>query len=88
MIKMIVTYSSLDNQPENWGWRVYYYILKIKKIEARQKKMTSFLFYCFTNIFLYVIKFFVKSYNTLWIGKFLKFLVMQKIDYVNLIHRL
>ena len=52
MIKMIVTYSSLDNQPENWGWRVYYYILKIKKIEARQKNDEFFILLLYKYIFI------------------------------------
>ena len=38
MIKSIVTYSNLYNQPREQGWRVCYTLSKnLTKIEARQK---------------------------------------------------
>ena len=60
MIKSIVTYSNLYNQPREQGWRVCYTLSKnLIKIEARQKiekKLASFLFFNgFTNKKIYSI---------------------------------
>ena len=61
MIKSIVTYSDLYNQPREQGWWVCYTLSKknLTKIEARQKiekKLASFLFFNgFTNKKIYSI---------------------------------
>ena len=75
MIKSIVTYSDLYNQPREQGWRVCYTLSKKfnknrSSSKNRKKKLASFYFLMVLQIkkdILYI-KLFVRRYKTLWIG--------------------
>lgn len=87
MIKSIVTYSNLYNQPREQGWRVCYTLSKKfnknRSSSKNRKKLASFYFLMALQIKKYIlyIKLFVRRYKTLWIG--ITLWKIARVDYWN-----
>ena len=88
MIKSIVTYSNLYNQPREQGWWVCYTLSKknLTKIETRQKieknwRVFYFLMALQIKKYILYIKLFVRRYKTSWIG--ITLWKIARVDYWN-----
>ena len=88
MIKSIVTYSNLYNQPREQGWRVCYTLSKKfnknrSSSKNRKKNWRVFYFLMALQIKKYIlyIKLFVRRYKTSWIG--ITLWKIARVDYWN-----